>query len=159
MMEKGRITRGVIHNPATGEMFYAEKGKGAYLNKKRIRVSGISRMDKALLATGFACIRSGLKKNNLPLFNTIIQKVQGIRRLGAASLDIAYVASGAFEGFWEMNLSPWDVAAGCILVEEAGGRVTDFKLGGDYIFKGKILASNGLIHNKLLNLIKKEGFV
>ena len=144
-MEGGIVTHGATFLPAFDEMYWAEKGKGAFLNGFPIRVNSQVSRD-ALLATGFACLREKNGADNLPLVAAIINKVRGIRRFGSAGLDLAYVARGLFAGFWEMGLAPWDTAAGKLLVEEAGGVVTGFADADDPIFGGKILAASPVVH-------------
>jgi myo-inositol-1(or 4)-monophosphatase len=120
----GEIVAGVTYNPILNELFWAEKGKGAYLNDKRIRVAGRARLDDALLATGVPFRGRPGHGQYLKELHQITQRVAGVRRLGSSALDFAWVAAGRFDGYWERNLAPWDVAAGVILVTEAGGKVT-----------------------------------
>jgi myo-inositol-1(or 4)-monophosphatase len=143
-----------IYFPALKELFYAEKGKGAYKNKKRIFVSNQTDINNALLATGFACLRSGLKENNLKYFNKIITQVRDIRRTGSATFDLCSVATGRLDGFWEINLSSWDVMAGFLIVQEAGGKVTDFNDTPNFNQNRQIVASNGKIHKDFLKFFK-----
>ncbi len=152
--EKGKIITGGVYNPILDEMFLAEKGKGAYLNNKRIFVSKTNELINSLVATGFACLRSNLKKNNLENVIRILPVVRCLRRIGSAALDLCYTAAGRFDAFWELNLNIWDIAAGVIIVEEANGIVSDFNNTQNYIFKKEILASNGLIHSKILELLR-----
>ena len=152
---RGEIVLGVIYNPAHKELFIAEKGGGAYLNDIPLRVSQTDRLDQALLATGFPYDRKQSEANNYDHFVNFQQSAQACRRPGAASLDLAYTAAGRFDGDWEMKLKPWDVAAGLLLVEEAGGRVSDFD-GGPFDIKGaEILASNRLIHDAMIGVLGK----
>jgi myo-inositol-1(or 4)-monophosphatase len=144
-----KIDVGVVYAPCLDEMFYSKRGEGAFLNGKRISVSKKDDFSKALLATGFAYIRSETEHNNLSNFNRVNLKVEGVRRLGAAAVDLCYVAAGKFDGFWELFLAPWDVAAGAVIVEEAGGMVTDIAGGDDYLFGSNIVATNGRIHDEL----------
>ena len=150
LQRNGESIAGVVYAPKLGELFWAEKGKGAFLNGDRIGVSGRERLGESLIATGFACIRSGLKENNLRYLNKILPDICDIRRDGSAAIDLAYVACGRYEGFWEMCLNLYDVAAGTLLVNEAGGRITDMSGGCDFPEKG-LFASNGLIHEKLMS--------
>lgn len=151
---KGEPVVGVVYNPCLGECFSAFRGGGAYLNGKRIRISGTESLKMSLVATGFPYDRAQSRNNNLDHFNAVIMKVQGIRRMGSAALDLCYTAAGRFDAFWEIKLSPWDTAAGLVILREAGGRASDFS-GGEYSVYGKeLLASNGLIHNKMINLLK-----
>lgn len=149
--ENNEILLGAVYFPALKELFWAEKSKGAYKNNKKIYVSKQSNINEALLATGFACLRSGWKNNNLKYFNKIIKKVRDVRRSGSASFDLCSVASGRLDAFWELNLSSWDVMAGTLLVLEAGGKVTDFDNSNDFLAKRQIVASNGKIHKQLLD--------
>ncbi|MDP2689223.1 MAG: inositol monophosphatase family protein, partial [Deltaproteobacteria bacterium] len=147
---------GVVYNPMLDELFVAEKGKGAFLNGKRIRVSKIDTLNKSLLATGFPYDVRTSSVNNLDNFASFAVRAQAIRRAGSAALDLSYTACGRFDGFWEMKLRPWDVAAAALMVTEAGGAITDFK-GGEFSIHGKeCLASNGLIHGEMLEVLKKE---
>jgi myo-inositol-1(or 4)-monophosphatase len=139
----------VVHAPALGETFHAVRGGGAFVNERRLHVSSVQELIGSLLCTGFACVRSGLTNNNLSNFNRLVLETQGVSRMGSASLDLAYVASGRLEAFWELNLSPWDVAAGALLVREAGGQVTGFGGEHDWLHGKAILATNGRIHKEL----------
>jgi myo-inositol-1(or 4)-monophosphatase len=153
---RGRMILGGIFNPLLKEYFFAESGKGAYLNGRRIRVSGCGNLLDSLLVTGFPYDRQERAGFYLQFVKALMHKSQGIRRLGAAALDLAYVASGRFEAFWEFNLNPWDVAAGVLLVEEAGGRVTDFEGNPFQVSRpSQLLASNGLVHREVLSTIGK----
>jgi len=148
------MTVGIVYDPMLDEMFVAEKGKGAFLNDREIHVSNTSGIIKSLLATGFPYDIQEDSQNNLNYFNEMILKAQAIRRAGSAALDLAYVAAGRFDGFWEIKLNPWDIAAGWLLVEEAGGIVTDMG-GSDYYLESlSILASNGRIHIEMMDVIK-----
>lgn len=151
---KGEIISGVIYSPITKEVFVSEKNEGAWLNGKKIEVSKIEDTIRVLAATGFPyCVRknsAGVIKN----FKNIMLECQGIRRLGSAALDMAYVACGRFDFFWEEGLKPWDIAAGALIVEEAGGKVSDYCGSKDFIFKDTMLASNGsVMHEKILKII------
>ncbi len=135
--------------PETGEVFTASKGGGAHRNGCPIAVSGTGNLGKALLATGFAYNRSLKLQNNLDNFSRLTMECTGVRRCGAAVIDLAFVAAGILDAFWELYLAPWDVAAGVLLVTEAGGKVTDFAGGPDCIFGSNILASNGALHEQI----------
>lgn len=151
---KGILEFGLVKNPLTNELYSAKKNKGAKLNEKLIHVSKIKKLKKSLLATGFPYDRKTTKANNLENFCKLTLKTHGVRRDGAAAIDLCYVASGKIDGFWEMKLSCWDVAAGVLIVEEAGGKVSDFK-GNEYdIFTDKIVATNGFIHKELIRHLK-----
>lgn len=146
---------GVIHEPNLDELFYAWKGGGAWCNGKKIKVSDVSRLSESLLATGFPYYRFEKHKQYMDILETLMQKTHGIRRLGAAAVDLAYVAAGRFEGFYEYNLHPWDMAAGVLLVQEAGGKVTDFDGEDNYLFGGNIVAC-AAPHQELLDVIKSH---
>ena len=151
----GIIVLGVIYDPMREELFTAIRGKGAYLNDKKLKVSPTKEISCSLLATGFPYDIRSSRDNNLDYFNSMAKKVQAIRRAGAAALDIAYVAAGRFDGFWELKLMPWDMAAGCLMVAEAGGAVST--IFGDRwdITSPDVLASNGLIQEQMVKIFKK----
>lgn len=145
---------GIVYNPAINELFVAEAGKGAYFNDSRISVSDADQSEFSLFATGFIPYPGVLEKN-LKVFEHFMKTGHLVRRFGSAAIDLAYTACGRFDGFWEFNLNPWDIAAGMLLVEEAGGRVTD-ALGGKMTFESdSIVASNGKMHEKMLKLIQE----
>jgi myo-inositol-1(or 4)-monophosphatase len=149
--QDGTLVAGVIYDPLRDELFVAEKGKGAYLNGKPMHSSAIGRLAEALLATGFPS-RKRHASPNIHFYQEFTLRSHGVRRAGSAALDLAYVAAGRMEGFWEFNLNPWDTAAGILLVEEAGGQVTDFSGQPYRIDSREILASNSKIHPELLAL-------
>jgi len=149
---QGRLQLGVVYDPMRDEVFSAERGEGAALNDKRIHVSSTPNLASALLCTGFPYDvreRSEFARH----FSNFIMNAQGVRRDGAAALDLAYVAAGRFDGFWEEGLKPWDVAAGALMIEEAGGRVSNYANGPLDIFNPPILASNGLIHEQMMHVL------
>jgi myo-inositol-1(or 4)-monophosphatase len=151
----GEIVLGAIYNPVLKEMFSALKGKGAFLNDKPIRVSQTKDLLRALLATGFPYDIQKRPEPVLSRFREMILRARGVRRAGSAALDLCYVACGRFDGFWEERLHPWDTAAGKLIVEEAGGKVTDFK-GNKYSIYGKeILATNGFLHEDMIKVLMK----
>ncbi len=152
---QGDILAGAVYQPAMDELFSAQKDHGAFLNRMPIRVSQTSELINAVLATGFACLRGGLSDNNLSYFNTIVPRIRDIRRYGSAAIDLCYVACGRIDGFWEMNLNPYDIAAGALIVQEAGGMVTDFSGGTDYPDQG-IIASNASIMPLLSSFFTKD---
>jgi myo-inositol-1(or 4)-monophosphatase len=152
--KEGELLVGVVYDPMRQELFQAIKGQGAWLNGRRLRVSKTSSLNRSLLATGFPYDLRESPVNNLVHFENFLFRVQAIRRCGAAALDLAYVACGRFDGFWELKLNPWDVAAGSLLVEEAGGRVTDFRGSKLNLAAGEIVASNGLIHASMLKVLR-----
>ena len=144
-----------VFAPALNQLFLAEKGKGVTLNGEAISVSSCSRLGNAVLATGFACMRSGLEHNNMQYFNRLMPKIRDIRRCGSAALDMAYVAAGKYDGFWELNLNDFDIAAGILLVTEAGGRVCDFQGGAGYPESG-IIAGNEIITGELVGQLSDD---
>ena len=146
---------GVAHDPLRDESFTAIAGDGAKLNGELIHVSGIERLANAFLATGFPYDRRTAPDNNIERLDHFLRRSQGVRRAGAAVLDLAYVACGRFSGFWEMRLKPWDVAAGVLLVREAGGRATDFEGGPDCVSGEYIIASNDSIHDEMLRVVRE----
>ena len=156
LMIDGRVEAGVVHLPYMKETFHARRKKGAFLNGTPLRVSRAERLIESVLATGFPYRREELEENNLEYFNRFFFRLRGIRRIGTAAMDLCYVACGRLDGFWEVHLGPWDVAAGSLVVSEAGGRVTDFSGGDDYIFGGHIAASNGRIHENMLKVLRGE---
>ena len=149
----GEIISGVIHCPVLGETFAAEKNKGAYLNGEKIKVSKIDTLDRSLVVTGFPYERTRLKRVMKNL-NSVLGLTQGVRRLGSAAMDLAYVACGRLDAFWEEGLMPWDGAAGALIVQEAGGKVTDYDGGNKFETKRHILASNGILHKKMLKMVR-----
>jgi len=151
----GKIVLGVIYAPLSEELFTAELLGGAFLNGKRISVSRENNLGRSLLATGFPYDIRETDRDNLNYFKAFAKKAQGIRRAGSAALDLAYLSCGRLDGFWEMKLKPWDIAAGSLLVKEAGGKISDFYGGPLNLSKGDIVASNSLIHSQLLETINK----
>jgi myo-inositol-1(or 4)-monophosphatase len=149
---QGRMEVGVVYDPLRDEMFSAERGQGAALNGRRLRVSSTPTLASALLCTGFPYdVR---ERNEFARhFANFIMAAQGVRRDGAAALDLAYVAAGRFDGFWEEGLKPWDVAAGGLIIEEAGGRVSNYENGPLDIFTPPMMASNGLIHEEMMRVL------
>jgi len=155
LKENEDIILGVIYDPFRDELFHAEKGKGAFCNNRSIRVSKQNDVNYCLIATGFPFkSRSFLDRYWLVLAD-IFMNVSGIRRTGSAALDLAYVACGRFDGFWELRLSPWDIAAGSIIVTEAGGKITDFEGKNNHIWTGDVIATNFLIHDFMLKKVQK----
>ncbi len=152
---EGEVKLGVVYNPNLDELFYAENGKGAFLNGNRIFVSHESHLDRSLLCTGFPYDIRDHVDFYLRYFRQFITKSFAIRRPGSAAIDLSYLAAGRFDGFWELRLNAWDVAAGSLIVTEAGGKVTDFQGQVLDIYSGEILASNGLIHEEMLQVIQE----
>lgn len=161
---EGELICGVVYDPTRDELFAGQKGYGATLNGRGIHVSNISQPEKALLATGFPFRQKQLLPAYLRCFQDLFLQVSGIRRMGSAALDLCYVACGRVDGFWEIGLSPWDVAAGAVIVKEAGGVITDFDGTDQAVWSGNVIASNGLLHDvikqsaavHLLPAIRKE---
>ncbi|MGZ6186679.1 MAG: inositol monophosphatase family protein [Candidatus Binataceae bacterium] len=149
----GEVIAGLVFNPIVDEMFYAERGKGAFLNDRRIRVSARDTLADALVATGIPFHGRPGHERCLTQLGRITSKVAGIRRMGTASLDLAYVAAGRFDGYWEMGLQPWDIAAGLLLVREAGGFVSDISGAKESLAKGDVLAANPKLHKPLMEVL------
>jgi myo-inositol-1(or 4)-monophosphatase len=145
----GEVTAAVVYQPITDETFWAEKSRGAWLHDGRLRVSSRSRMSDALVATGMPYQGHGNFAEWTRIYGALGPQVAGIRRFGAASLDLAWVAAGRYDGFWESDLAPWDTAAGCLLVREAGGFVTDFRGRSQPVCDTQVLAANDSLHSKL----------
>jgi myo-inositol-1(or 4)-monophosphatase len=157
LQREGALIAGLVYNPANDDLFLAEKGKGAYLNDQRIRVAARKKLNESVIACGLPHIGRGDFKIAGAELAAIQPQVAGLRRLGAAALDLAWVAAGRFDGFWERNLSSWDMAAGMVLVREAGGFVTDIS-GGDKIFETRdIIAGNEYVHRELVKILKPIG--
>ena len=152
---EGEVVVGVIYHPILKDTYVAVKGKGAYVNGKKIHVSETERIDEALLTTGFTYNKKRGLKQEMSAFEVLSSEARAVRRPGSAALDLAFTACGVFDGFWERNLSPWDVAAGSLLVKEAGGMVTNFSGNSFNLLSPEILASNGQIHPQLLRALKK----
>jgi len=154
-----RLEHGVVFDPLRDELFTATRGEGARLNDRRIRVSRIQHLDQALLGTGFPVRAIERIDPWLKTFRALLPKASGIRRPGAAAIDLAHVAAGRFDGFWEMALQPWDMAAGVLLIREAGGLVADFEGGQDFLQSGDIVAANPSIFNELLRIIHDRSHI
>jgi len=153
-LQEGRdLTLGVVYNSVTGDCYTAVKGKGAFKNGRPLKVSNTARVEHALLCTGFPYDVGTSRRNNIREFSTVIRRAQGIRRDGSAALDLCRVAEGAFDGFWELKLKPWDVAAGVLIAREAGGTVTTLEGAPFDLFADTILCTNGLIHEALQILL------
>jgi myo-inositol-1(or 4)-monophosphatase len=147
---------GAVHHVVRKECFHAIEGEPAFCNNKIIKVSSVPILTESLLATGFPYYHSEKKEVYLDIIKDFLQKSHGIRRLGSAAIDLAYVACGRLEGFFEYNLNPWDVAAGTFIVQQAGGLVTDFKGGDNFLFGGELCAANAKIHAEMLQHIKSR---
>jgi myo-inositol-1(or 4)-monophosphatase len=151
---EGAIVAGLIYNPATDEMFLAERGKGAFLNDKRLRVAGRRRLADSVISCGLPHLGRGDLELNRREMAAVQEKVAGLRRFGSAALDLAFIAAGRFDGYWERGLSPWDMAAGILLVREAGGYVTDLQGKDTMLATGDIIAGNEIIHRDLLGALR-----
>lgn len=151
---RGRIIAGAVYDPERDEMFYAERGKGAFCNKKRIHVSKEKKLSNAFLVTGFSYNVQTTDFDNVKYFKAFLKRTLAVRRLGSAALDLSYVAGGRFDGFWELNLHPWDTAAGSLIVEEAGGKITRYDGKKFSCYDKEMLASNAHIHNPMLQIIR-----
>jgi len=153
----GDLVAGVVYDPIKDEMFWAEKGAGAFLNDRRIRVSSRRRLEDALVVTGITPRKRADAADRAAFvaqFEAVLAATAGVRRLGSASLDLAYVAAGRYEGFWENHLSPWDIAAGIVLVREAGGYVTEIDGGADMLATGSTFAANAVLHEPIGRLLR-----
>ncbi|MFB3853713.1 MAG: inositol monophosphatase family protein [Vicinamibacterales bacterium] len=153
----GRLEVGAVFDPVRDELFTAERGEGAYLNGRRLAVSASPRLIDSLLVTGFPYDVHASAREAVGLFGAFLERARAVRRLGSAALDLCYVAAGRFDGFWERRLNPWDMAAGALLVEEAGGTVTAMDGGPFDLLAGSLLASNGLVHEEMRETI--SGFL
>ncbi|MHB1921822.1 MAG: inositol monophosphatase family protein [Chitinophagaceae bacterium] len=151
--KNGEVIMGAVYNPLMNEFFFAQKGFGASLNDKKIEVSKRQELESAFLVTGFPYKWEELANNPIEVFEKFVRSGLPVRRLGSAAIDLCWVACGRFDGFWEYNLSPWDSAAGYLMVEEAGGKVSDFS-GAPYSpYQKQLLATNGMIHDQMLHAI------
>lgn len=156
LQHKDELLLGAVYNPMMNELFFAEKGKGATLNGNPISVSAKSDFKTACLVTGFPYKWPDNAEHPIKVFERIILEGLPVRRLGSAAIDLCWVACGRFDGFWEYNLSAWDVAAGYLIVQEAGGRITDFEGSPYNVFEKETLATNGLIHEQMLKVIRNK---
>ena len=154
LMEKDELILGVVHELNFDECFYAWKDGGAFMNDKSIHVSEIKKLSDSLLATGFPYYDYGRMAEYMQVFDHFMRNTHGLRRLGSAAADLAYVACGRFEAFYEYGLNAWDVAAGALIVKEAGGIVTDFSGGKDFVFGKELIASNSLVNEEMYGVIK-----
>ena len=155
LYEDGVAVLGVVYEINRGEMFYAYKDGPAFLNKKQIRVSENAELSTSLLATGFPYYEFDGQAKYMELLAEMMQKTHGLRRIGSAATDLIYVACGRFEAYFEFNIQAWDIAAGCFIVQQAGGEVLDFSGGGDFLEKRQVIATNGKVTAELLAAVKK----
>jgi myo-inositol-1(or 4)-monophosphatase len=153
---EGEIVAGVVLDPVHDEMFWAKKGGGAWRNRTRIRVSDKKRLGECFFASGFPWRSKRYLDPYLDSFRDLFEASAGIRRMGSAAIDLAYTACGRYDGFWEMKLKPWDVAAGVLIVTEAGGRVSDFLGGANFMQTGNIVAANPAVFPQMLKIVKKH---
>jgi myo-inositol-1(or 4)-monophosphatase len=153
---RGRLEHGVIYDPVKQELFYATRGAGAFLNDHRIRVSQQKEIKGALMGTGFPFCHQELLESYLKSFKAVSLKAAGIRRTGSAALDLAYVAAGRLDGFWELKLSPWDIAAGAVLIREAGGFISDFTGAEKFLETGNVVAGTPKVFKELLPLLSES---
>lgn len=153
---QGQLVAGVIYNPAMDELYTAERGGGAFMNDRRLRVAARGRLSDSVIGTGIPHLGRGDHGRALIDLRHVMGETAGIRRLGSAALDLAYVAAGRFDGFWEDSLSPWDIAAGILMIKEAGGFATDREGGASILETGGIVAGNEAVHRALLKLLKKS---
>ncbi len=153
LMEKQELVAGVVHDPSRLETFSAVRGGGAFLNGEPVAVSKADSLTRSIIATGFPYDRATSPVNNVAEFDQVVTRVQGIRRGGSAALDLSYVACGRLDGFWELKLKPWDMAAGMLLVQEAGGRITDRHGNATTVYTDSIVATNGRLHEILVGLL------
>jgi len=151
----GELIAGAIYDPNFDELFTAEKGKGAFLNGKRIHVSSVDSLKRSLLVTGFPYNIAENPDHAVEHFVQFLMDAQAVRRMGSAAIDLAYVAAGRYEGFWEVWLNPWDMAAGAIILTEAGGMLSDFSGNGFSIYEKQILATNGRVHEEMKKILSK----
>lgn len=152
---KGVPTLGVVYDPNLDELFTAERGRGAFLNNRPIRVSSTRMLNESLVVTGFPYSIRSNPADAIQHFTNFLMEAQAVRRLGSAALDLCYVACGRFDGYWEISLNPWDMAAGVVVLEEAGGMFTDFLGFPSTIYNPPVLASNGLIHEQMVAVLKR----
>ena len=155
-MNNNKIILGIVYEVVSNECFYSWQGTPAYLNGKVLKVSEVDSLDKSLIATGFPTIKYNRMKEYMEVFDYCMKNTHGLRRLGSAAIDLAYVACGRFEVFYEYGLNPWDVAAGAFIVQQAGGKVSDFSGGDNYLFGEEMLAGNAKTHDSFLAVIKQH---
>ncbi len=153
LAHRGKVEQAVVYDPTRNDLFYASKGRGAYLNERRLRVSRRTRLTESLIGTGFPFRRGDNFKRYLRMFEEVSQQCAGLRRPGAAALDLCYVAAGWYDGFFETGLSPWDVAAGSLLVTEAGGLIGNFTGEADFLYQREIVAGNPKVYGQLVRLL------
>jgi myo-inositol-1(or 4)-monophosphatase len=153
LAHRGVVQQGVVYDPSRNDLFYASRGRGAFLNDRRLRVSKRTRMAEALIGTGFPFRKGDNFKRYLQMFEAVMPHCAGLRRPGAAALDLCYVAAGFYDGFFETGLNPWDVAAGALLIAEAGGLIGNFTGEADYLYQREVVAGNPKIYGQLVKLL------
>jgi myo-inositol-1(or 4)-monophosphatase len=154
LQHKGQITQGVVYDPVRNDLFTATRGQGAFLNDHRLRVSRRHHLKECLIGTGFPFREGSDMETYIKMMRAMMTETAGLRRPGAAALDLAYVAAGYYDGFWEIGLNPWDVAAGSLLILEAGGLVGDLAGDGDYLYGGEVIAANPRIFAQMVTLLE-----
>ncbi|WP_093555933.1 inositol monophosphatase family protein [Pseudoduganella namucuonensis] len=153
LQQRGVITQALVYDPVRNDLFTATKGAGAYLNEKRIRVGNLDRVGKALLGTGYKTGSPSALNEYLKMYGIMAERSQGVRRAGSAALDLAYVACGRLDGFYEKGLQPWDIAAGALLVSEAGGIIAEFNGESNYLHKGNVIAGSPKVFGQMIGLL------
>jgi len=153
LAHRGQVQQGVVYDPTRNDLFYASRGRGAYLNDRRLRVSKRTRLADALVGTGFPFRKGDNFKRYVKMFEEVMQSCAGLRRPGAAALDLCYVAAGYYDGFFEMGLNPWDAAAGSLMITEAGGLVGNFTGESDFLFQRELVAGNPRVYGQLVQLL------
>ena len=150
---KGQVQQAAVYDPSRNDLFYASKGRGAFLNDKRLRVSKRTRMQESLVGTGFPFRKGDNFKRYVQMFEAVMQNCAGLRRPGAAALDLCYVAAGYYDGFFETGLNPWDIAAGSLMITEAGGLIGNFTGEADYLYQREVVAGNPKIYGQLVQIL------
>jgi myo-inositol-1(or 4)-monophosphatase len=150
---KGQVQQAVVYDPSRNDLFYASKGRGAFLNDKRLRVSKRTRLQESLIGTGFPFRKGDNFKRYVQMFETVMQACAGLRRPGAAALDLCYVAAGYYDGFFETGLSPWDIAAGSLMITEAGGLIGNFTGEADFLYQREVVAGNPRIYGQMVQML------
>ena len=153
LAHRGQVQQAVVYDPSRNDLFYASKGRGAFLNDKRLRVSKRTRMAESLIGTGFPFRKGDNFKRYVAMFEVVMQNCAGLRRPGAAALDLCYVAAGYYDGFFETGLNPWDIAAGALMITEAGGLIGNFTGEADFLFQREVVAGNPKIYGQLVQLL------
>lgn len=153
LAHRGQVQQAVVYDPTRNDLFYASKGRGAYLNDRRIRVSRRTRLSDALVGTGFPFRRGDNFKRYIKMFEEVMQACAGVRRPGAAALDLCYVAAGYYDGFFETGLNPWDIAAGSLMITEAGGLIGNFTGESDYLYQREVVAGNAKVYAQLVTIL------